>query len=72
MQRATPENKDFLTPEEAIDLFALSRIKFGKWLQKTDSPSLVAHYGKRKLVDRIAFEEYLKGHPELRRRGSWA
>ena len=34
MQRATPENKDFLTPEETIVLFVLNRRKFGEWLTK--------------------------------------
>ena len=68
MQRATPENKDFLTPAEAIDYFVLSRRKFADWLQKESSPFLIARYGKRKLVNRIAFEKYLSEHPELRRR----
>lgn len=68
MQRATPENKDYLTPAEAIDYFVLSRMKFSQWLQTADSAPLIAHYGKRKLINRVAFEQYLHEHPELRRR----
>ena len=36
MQRATPENKDFLTPEETIVLFGLSRRKFGEMNRTKD------------------------------------
>ncbi len=68
MQRSTPENKEYLTPAEAIDRFMLSRRKFSAWLQKETSPFLVARYGKRKLINRTAFERYLCEHPELRRR----
>ena len=68
MERATPENKDFLTPAEAVEYFVLSRSKFSAWLQKETSPFLIARYGKRKLINRVAFERYLSEHPELRRR----
>ena len=71
MQKATPEDKEYLTPAEAIDFFVLSRRKFGVLIRKENSPSLVAQYGKRKLINRQAFAEYLNEHPELRRRDSW-
>ena len=45
-----------------------SRRKFSEWIQKENSPVLIARYGKRKLINREAFEEYLDKHPELRRR----
>jgi len=68
MQKALPDDKDFLTPAEAVDYFWLSRRKFSEWIQKEYSPVLIARYGKRKLINREAFEEYLDKHPELRRR----
>lgn len=68
MQRATPENKDFLTPEETIVLFVLSRRKFGAWLSKQNARPLIVMVGKRKMINRTAFEEYLCEHPELRRK----
>ena len=71
MQKTTPEDKEYLTPAEAIDFFVLSRRKFGVWIRKENFPSLVAQYGKRKLINRQAFAEYLNEHPELRRRDSW-
>ena len=68
MQRATPEDKDYLTPEETITLFMLSRRKFAAWLQNENSRPMIAMYGKRKLINRITFQEYLCEHPELRRK----
>ena len=32
-------------------------------------PVFLAYYGERKLILRVAFESYLRNHPELRRRG---
>ena len=68
MQRATPENKDFLTPEETIVLFVLSRRKFGAWLSKQNTRPMIVMVGKRKMINRTAFQEYLCEHPELRRK----
>jgi hypothetical protein len=68
MQRATPENKDFLTPEETIVPFVLSRRKFGAWLRKQNARPLIVMVGKRKMINRTAFEDYLCEHPELRRK----
>ena len=68
MQKATPENKDFLTPEETIVLFVLSRRTFGAWLSKQNARPLIVMVGKRKMINRTAFEEYLCEHPELRRK----
>lgn len=68
MQRATPENKDFLTPEETIVLFVLSRRKFGEWLRKQNTRPMIVMFGKRKMINRTAFQEYLCEHPELRRK----
>ncbi len=68
MERATPENKDFLTLAETVEFFVLSRRKFSAWIQKETSPFLIARHGKHKLINRVAFERYLSEHPELRRR----
>ena len=33
-----------------------------------DGEDFLAYYGERKLILRVAFERYLRNHPELRRR----
>lgn len=68
MQRALPDEKEFLTPAEAVDYFWLSRRKFGEWLRKQNTRPMIVMVGKRKMINREAFEEYLDKHPELRRR----
>lgn len=42
MQKTLPDDKDFLTPAEAVDYFWLSRRKFSEWIQKENSPVLIA------------------------------
>ena len=37
MQKALPDDKEFLTPAEAVDYFWLSRRKFSEWIQKENS-----------------------------------
>ena len=59
---------DFLNPSEAIEYFVLSRRKFYDLLKNTDGEDFLAYYGERKLILRVAFERYLRNHPELRRR----
>ena len=60
--------KDILNPSEAIEYFVLSRRKFYDLLNDTDGEEFLAYYGERKLILRVAFERYLRNHPELRRR----
>ena len=58
MKKAPLDQKDYLNPEEAITLYGLSRRKFYRLLD--DEPQdFVAMYGKRKLILRVAFENYL-------------
>ena len=57
-----------LYPSEAIEYFVLSRRKFYDLLNNTDGEDFLAYYGERKLILRVAFERYLRNHPELRRR----
>ena len=50
MNKPNLEEKDFLNPNEAIDLFGLSRRKFYKLLQKNKKLDFVAMYGTRRLI----------------------
>ena len=69
MARPDLAEKDILNPSEAIEYFVLSRRKFYDLLNNTDGEDFLAYYGERKLILRVAFEKYLRNHPELRRRG---
>ena len=71
MARTDLAEKDILNPSEAIEYFVLSRRKFYDLLNNTDGEDFLAYYGERKLILRVAFERYLRNHPELRRRSSW-
>ena len=59
MARPDLGEKDILNPSEAIEHFVLNN---------TDGEDFLAYYGERKLILRVAFERYLRNHPELRRR----
>lgn len=69
MARPSLAEKDILNPSETIEYFVLSRRKFYDLLSNTDGEDFLAYYGERKLILRVAFESYLRNHPELRRRG---
>ncbi|MDO4468265.1 MAG: DNA-binding protein [Bacillota bacterium] len=71
MSKPRLEEKDFLNPNEAINLFVLSRRKFYKLLQDNKYLDFMAMYGTRRLIVRADFEKYLKAHPELRRRENY-
>ena len=60
MARPDLAEKDILNPSEAIEFYDL--------LSNTDGEEFLAYYGERKLILRVAFERYLRNHPELRRR----
>ena len=68
MARPDLAEKDILNPSETIEYFVLSRRKFYDLLNNTDGEDFLAYYGERKLILRVAFERYLRNHPELRRR----
>ena len=68
MARLSLAEKDILNPSEAIGYFALSRRKFYDLLNNTDGEDFLAYHGERKLILRVAFERYLRNHPELRGR----
>ena len=70
MSKPILEEKDILNPNEAIELFVLSRRKFYKLLKENRKLGFLAMYGSRKLIIRSEFQKYLVKHPELKRRGS--
>lgn len=60
-----PEEKDYLTPQEAIRYWGLCNNKFYLFLNK-GRHNFVALYRKRKLIQRVEFEKFLKKHPEVK------
>ncbi len=58
--------KDFLNPEETIELYGLSRRKFYRLLKEKKKNGFTALYGSHRLVIRKEFEKYLDGNPEER------
>ena len=68
MARPSLAEKDILNPSETIEYFVLSRRRFYELFNNADREDFLAYYGERKLILRVAFERYLRNHPELRRR----
>ena len=66
MSKPILEEKDILNPNEAIELFVLSRRKFYKLLKENRQLGFLAMYGSRKLIIRSEFQKYLYKHPELK------
>lgn len=56
--------KSILNPEEAIQLYDLSRRKFRRMINGKKHIPFVALYNTRKLIIRAEFEKYLEAHPE--------
>lgn len=50
----------------SIGTYSMPTVAAGKVMNGED---FLAYYGERKLILRVAFERYLRNHPELRRRG---
>lgn len=71
MSKPRLEDKVYLNPNEAINLFMLSRRKFHKLLKDNNNLDFIAMYGTRRLIVRTNFERYLKAHPELIRRENY-
>ena len=65
MRKPSLAEKDFLNPNEAIELFGLSRRKFYKLLEGKKL-RFIALYGSRKLIIRAEFEKYLESNPEAK------
>ena len=63
MRRPRIEEKETLTVEEAISLFALSRRKFWKLMNGMDPIPFLAMYGSRRLIIRSELELWLQNHP---------
>ena len=65
-------DKATLNPEEAAVFYNLSRRKLFRLLQKQNLP-FIMYYGKRKLIKKEEFEDYLRRRPGMReelKRGS--
>ena len=60
MSKPILEEKDILNPNEAIELFVLSRRKFYKLLKENRKLGFLAMYGSRKLIIRSEFQKYLE------------
>ena len=58
--------KNILNPEEAIRYWNLSRRRFYDFLEQTDGGNFLVYYKKRKLIIRLAFEQYLLKNPKVK------
>ena len=65
MKKTALSEKDFLNPEEAIEMYGLSR-RFYRLLKEKKRNCFTALYGSRRLVIRKEFEKYLDENPEER------
>ena len=70
MSKPILEEKDILNPNEAIELFVLSRRKFYKLLKENRKLGFLGMFGSRMVIIRSEFQKYLVKHPDLKRRGS--
>lgn len=66
MKKPALSEKVFLNPEEAIEMYGLSRRKFYRLLKEKKNNSFTALYGSRRLVIRKEFDKYLDENPEER------
>ena len=66
MRKPVLAEKDFLNPEEAIELFNLSRRKFYRLIKEEKQLGFMTLYGSRRLIIRGAFEKYLEENPEIK------
>lgn len=66
MRKPILTEKDFLNPDEAIELFGLSRRKFYRLIKENKQLGFMAFYGNRRLIIRAAFEKYLELNPEIK------
>lgn len=66
MRKPALAEKDVLNPEEAIELYGLSRRKFYRLIKEEKQLGFVALYGSRRLIIRGEFENYLKKNPEVK------
>lgn len=66
MRKPVLSEKDFLNPEEAIELFNLSRRKFYRLIREEKQLNFIALYGSRRLVIRGEFEKYLEANPKIK------
>ncbi len=65
MRNVQPEEKDYLTPLEAVRYWNFSINKFYHFIN-SEKHSFVVLYRKRKLILRVEFDKYLTLHPEVK------
>ena len=68
MAKPALTEKTLLTMPEAEQLFTISPMKVRRYIKENPDCGLALFYGKRVLLIRPIFEEFIKDHPELRRR----
>lgn len=66
MKKPALAEKDFLNPEEAIELFDLSRRKFYRLIKEEEQLGFIAFYDSRRLIIRGEFEKYLEANLEIK------
>ena len=68
MAKPALTEKTLLTLAEAEELYTISRAKVKQYIKANPDCGLAMFYGKRVLLIRPIFAEFIKDHPELRRR----
>lgn len=66
MKKPSPELKNVLNPEEAVQYFGFSRRKFFRMLREGKFKKYTALYGRRRLILRREFEKYLEENSEVK------
>lgn len=65
MRNVQPEEKDYLTPLEAVGYWNFSKNKFYNYIN-SGTYSFVVLYRSRKLILRVEFDNYLSLNPEIK------
>lgn len=60
--------KHTLNPKEAATYFGIGEVRLRKFLKENPRASFTIYYGRRCLIIRERFEQYLREHPDFRRR----
>ena len=66
MKRTALEEKDILSPKEAVILYGMSRRRFKRLIKTGTELPFLTYYRTRKLIIRGEFERYLTQHSDLK------
>jgi hypothetical protein len=66
MKNVSLETKAILNREEAAKLYGFSRRKLFRFLKEGENLPFIIFYNKRKLINRRAFDSFLRFRPELK------